>query len=259
VTFELTKWYSDCITPGGDVFIAYCAQLRWRAFSLSYAATLLRPSGGDTRTATTFTRARMPELSDRVLEWDCPALGAQGEWTAQRPAVLEQVYGSDEGTIEWSCLQPQSCVRIRVGDVLLEGPGYAERLHMTLPPWRMPIDELRWGRFVTAGDAVVWIQWRGTHRTEIVYENGRRIAACRIADDGIELENGTTLAFERVGVLRQGTLGATALAGIPGLNKIVPARTLMVMECKWLSRATLLRNGSAAGSGWAIHEVVQWP
>ena len=201
----------------------------------------------------------MPEFHDRILVWDCPALRAKGEWTAQRPAVFEQVYRSDQGVIEWSCLQPQSSVRICAGDVLLEGPGYAEQLHMTLPPWSMPIDELRWGRFVTAGDAIVWIQWHGAHRTEIAYENGHRIAAVRIADDGIELESGTTLAFEHAAVLRQGTLGSTALAGIPGLSKAVPARILRVLECKWLSRAKLLRNGSIDSSGWAIHEVVRWP
>lgn len=258
-TFKLIKWYSDCVTPGGDVFIAYCAELRWRAFSLSYAATLVRPLGENTRTATTFTRARMPEVRNATLDWHCPALQADAQWTAQCPGFSEQVYRGDEGAIEWSCLQPQAAVRIQAGDVLMEGMGYAEQLVMTVAPWRMPIDELRWGRFVSAGEAIVWIQWRGAHQTEIVYENGRKVAASRITDDGIELESGATLAFESAGVLRQGTLGSTALAGIPGLKKVVPARILLVNECKWLSRATLLRNGSAAGSGWAIHEVVRWP
>jgi hypothetical protein len=259
ITFELTKWYADCVTPGGEVIIAYCAELRWHGFSLSYAATLVRRSGLDTRAETTFTRARMPELRDSTLLWDCPALHAHGEWTAQQPAVHEEVYRGVEGSIEWVCLQPESAVRIRAGDLLLEGPGYAERLHMTIPPWNMPIDELRWGRYVTPGDAVTWIQWRGAHEVEIVYENGTRVPARRIEDDHIELESGTSLSFDRAHVLRQGSLGSAALAGLPGLNKIVPARILQVVECKWLSRTTLLRNGSAARAGWAIHEVVRWP
>jgi hypothetical protein len=210
-------------------------------------------------TATTFTRARMPELRDTILRWDCPALDAHGEWTARQAPVHEQVYRGTEGVIDWFCLQPESAVRIRAGDLQLEGPGYAERLHMTVPPWSMPIDELRWGRYVAPGDSVIWIQWRGAHKVEFVYENGAPVGARRIADDAIELESGTSLSFDRAHVLRQGTLGSTTLAALPGLNRIVPARILQVMECKWLSRATLLRNGSDPRSGWAIHEVVRWP
>ena len=45
----------------------------------------------------------------------------------------------------------------------LRGTGYAERILITIPPWRLPIRELRWGRWIgeAASRSVVWIDWRG--------------------------------------------------------------------------------------------------
>src|SRR2546423_3960326 len=54
----------------------------------------------------------------------------------------------------------------------LEGLGYAERLTMTIPPWRLPFEELRGGRFLSDGDALVWINWRGAHTLNLSFPNG---------------------------------------------------------------------------------------
>jgi hypothetical protein len=40
--FVLSKYYLDCVSDDGDVFIAYAAEVRWHALALSYTAVLVR-------------------------------------------------------------------------------------------------------------------------------------------------------------------------------------------------------------------------
>jgi hypothetical protein len=39
-------------------------------------------------------------------------------------------------------------VRFHIGKTVIEGTGYAERLQLTILPWCIPADEIRWGRFL---------------------------------------------------------------------------------------------------------------
>ena len=113
---------------------------------------------------------------------------------------------------------------------------------MTVPPWRLPIEELRWGRFLSETGGVVWIEWSGEKSASLRWHNGVR------SEGALEVE------FRDREVLREGKLVETALRVIPNVHKLFPARILGLRESKWRSRAVL---GPAAG--WAIHEVVRWP
>ncbi len=129
---------------------------------------------------------------------------------------------------------------------------------MTIPPWQLPFDELRWGRFLSAEDALVWIDWRGAHSLNLTFHNGDCVEHAALTDD--ELVAGElSLALDRGTVLREGALVETALNTIPGIQKLFPFRILRVHERKWLSRGVLRKPGAEPSAGWAIHEVVRWP
>jgi hypothetical protein len=132
-------------------------------------------------------------------------------------------------------------------------------LRLTVAPWKLPIKRLRWGRFVNATDTVVWIDWSGTFVRRDVFWNGRSVDAREIGDTEIVFEDGWVMSLDRGAVLRDGILGATALAVIPNLNRLFPDSILNMRECKWLSRAVLRRAGMPDSVGMAIHEVVEWP
>jgi hypothetical protein len=135
-----------------------------------------------------------------------------------------------------------------------------EHLRLSLAPWRLPIHQLRWGRFINATDALVWIDWRGPHNRQVVYYNGAAVSAQTIGDREVVWGGGeAVLGLEPSAILREGPLGATALAVLPNLDRLFPARMLKVRERKWLSRATLRRPGRPDSTGMAIHEVVEWP
>jgi hypothetical protein len=139
------------------------------------------------------------------------------------------------------------------------GLGYAEHLTMTVPPWKLPIQTLRWGRFTSASDWIVWIDWQGEFSRRIVYRNGKNAAPSVLEDDRIEFDDGYRLRMDRSLTIREGALGTTALSAVPGIRKTFPARLLEIDECKWRSRGRLEKPGSPAVEGWAIHEIVTWP
>ena len=130
---------------------------------------------------------------------------------------------------------------------------------MTVAPWNLPLRRLRWGRFTSASDWVVWIDWAGDFTRRLVYKNGIEVQAATAGDERIEFEDGSRLTMDRSLTLRNGALGATALCGIPGLRDTMPGRLLRIEECKWRSRACLEPIGRPQVEGWAIHERVEWP
>lgn len=129
---------------------------------------------------------------------------------------------------------------------------------MTLAPWKLPIQELRWGRFLSDSDSLVWIDWKGSYSCRIVLQNGILGRATTIDEDEVRLNRHGGLRLAPGDVLRKGGLGETALSVIPGLSRLFPRKILEARECKWRSRAEL-RHGDSSSSGWAIHEVVTWP
>jgi len=233
--FHLSKWYLDCVTEDGRVFVAYTARLRWHALRLDYTAVL----GG----ASSLKPCPAPERAGDRVEWRAPEVGVEGAWLALEAPVSETLYDAD-GSVEWNCIQPRGSAQVRSGSERLGGLGYVEKLEMTVPPWRLPIDELHWGRLLTEAGSLVWIDWRGPHPKHLVLGNGGPAEPELFAR--LELDHGL--------VLRDGALAKTALAIIPKAERLFPWRILRVRETKWRSRGML--DGV---SGWAIHEVVRWP
>jgi len=233
--FHLSKWYLDCVAEDGRVFVAYSARLRWRGLTLDYTSVL--------GAASSLKPCQTPECTGDRIEWRAPEVGVEGTWQALEAPVSETLYDAD-GTVEWNCCQPRGRAQVHIGSECLRGLGYVERLTMTVPPWRLPIDELHWGRLLTEAGSLVWIDWRGPHSKQVILRNG--VAA--------EPELLAQLELDRGLVLRDGALRKTALSIIPKVERLFPWRILRVKETKWRSRGSL--DGA---SGWAIHEVVRWP
>jgi hypothetical protein len=136
---------------------------------------------------------------------------------------------------------------------MVEGLGYVEELVMTVPPWRLPIDSLRWGRFASARSGLTWIEWRGAHPLRLALLDGKPADLASASEEQVDA-GGSSLSLSAAAVLRSGRIARTALSGIPGLARTFPLGILGLEETKWRSRGTL-----GADQGWAIHEVVRWP
>jgi hypothetical protein len=247
--FELIKWYADAVSAAGDYWIGYSARLRIGRFSAGYSSVL--HNGGERHS---LQPCAIAEIAGGVF-WRLPALGIAGNWRGTGHPIRRLLYEDAEGAVDWECLLPSASAE--TGGVT--GLGYVERLRLTIAPWRLPIRRLRWGRFLSARNSLVWIDWEGDFNSRSVFRNGDPVAAARIDDDGLLLEGGVVLRFDRGLVIRRGPLGSTVLAAVPGLDRFAPMRMLQVEERKWRSAAILETPGAPADRGWAIHEAVTWP
>jgi hypothetical protein len=242
-TFNLSKWYFDCVSHSGDPAILYTGTLEYGPLRLHYSS-LLDHAG----TRHSLRRHREPLHTGRSITWQSPTLKIDAEWTLNPDSVRATIIPG----LDWHCLTP--CAPARINDV--SGLGYVEHLTLTVPPWDLPIRTLRWGRFTCPSHSLVWIDWRGNPNRQFVFLDGARTTAATLDDSALHLAHGATLTMDRSLLLRDGPLGSTVLSNIPRLKN---TRLLRIHETKWRSRALLTQPGSPAVEGWAIHEKVDWP
>lgn len=256
--FLLTKWYLDCVAENGDAVILYAADLRWNSVSFRYGS-LLTVLNGNINFASALRGVAAPALQGDILTVHQSGLNIAGTWAALRPPIRRTVFQNIQGAVDWHCVQPMSDVDLRVcGRTRINGLGYAECLTLSIPPWHLPLHQLHWGRYLSREDAVVWIDWQGAERLQLIVHNGQEQQARTITESEVVFaEGGGVLELDRGLVLRQGHLGNTVFRGISRLAKVLPRTILTVDECKWRSRG-IFRTGSGQSSGWAIHEVVKW-
>jgi hypothetical protein len=258
--FILSKWYADCTSEQGNAMILYSAELGWRGPAIHYTSLLTHRRGSPPRSRFSLRKQPAPEAQQSGIEWRSRAWKAEGRWSEPAAGMREVLFHSPAGSLEWNCVAPRASARVRIDGDEMRGWGYVEHLRLSVAPWRLPIQQLRWGRFVNDTDMLVWIDWRGSYNRQVVYYNGAPVSASEIGDRKIVLADGNIVLSLDTGVtLREGLLGATALAVLPNLDRIFPARILKVREQKWLSRGVLQQPGRPDSAGMAIHEVVEWP
>jgi len=256
--FRLEKWYLDAVADDGTTEIGYAARLAMGPLALTLASRLSCAPGEPPRTRTHLVGASLPRLVGRTVTWRCPR-GPAGTWTARQLGGEHVLLDGREGALRWSCLFPAAAVELgRPGEPPLAALGYVERLDLTLPPWRLPLRELRWGRFVAPTTSMVWIEWRGPQPLTLVLRDGQPASDARVGDDGVSAV-GAQLAWCPGEVLRDGELGTTVLRAVPVLRRALPAALLGTHETKWRRRGTLTGPQGARAEGWVIHELVTFP
>lgn len=255
--FALTKWYLDCVAPDGRVLVAYRASLAWRSLKLTWHAFTVYESGRPPRQRASRSASSDPERREGGVVWRAPRLGCTFEAESTSSAVAATLLETELGAVEWECEAPATRVSVSLSDAPpIVGTGYVERLTMTIAPWRLPISELRWGRWISEGAerSVVWIDWRGETPVRWVYFDGCRALETTVMDASVIAGNARlTLAETR-------TLHSRSLRkvfdGMPALRAAVPASLLRWRETKWCSTGMLDVPGATSVHGHAIHESV---
>lgn len=253
--FKMVKWYQDCVNDAGDAAIVYGADVRWRAVHASMGSVLEARSGTAPCTRTSLGGFDVA-LRDDEISVEHKRLKVSGTWRGFAPSTERTVYEEPGGSIVWSCLQPASHVELRIADRAYTGLGYAERLTLMLPSWRLPIRSLRWGRFVCEDRSLAWVDWMGEYTTRFAILDGQACPLQSVSESEI-VTYGATLKIYPGESLRSGKLSSTILSGAPGLKRLFPASLFNIREKKWKSRGELSCCGQAY-DGWVIHEVVEW-
>lgn len=287
--FKLTKWYLDCVDAEGRVGIAYWAAVSWHGVTVPWQrATVYSPSvdegslagrssrranardtaarvrspmrNATARSPRTYTSLRAtppPAFVGEKLHWLASSASCEVEYERTVPPVTLRLLDGEHGTIDWQCEAPGARARFAVGGSrALEGTGYAERIEITMPPWHLPIDELRWGRWISdeAQHSVVWIDWRGPETRTWVLVDGRLVEGATVRDDGVSVPGGE-LALSGIRVLHEESVNSVVNA-VPGLAHLARRIGLAMRDHKWRARGTWVARGDSPTPGWAVHEIV---
>jgi hypothetical protein len=257
--FRLTKWYMDCMEPGGRVAIAYWASLAWRSLGLTWSSVALYQPDSPVRRTSALGRAAEPALEERRLTWRDPGIKVAVEARLLQTGPTITLLTLGRGSVEWTCAAPAADVTVRTGGEVVRGPGYAERLVMTVAPWRLPIRELRWGRWIAADMArsLVWIDWRGSAPVTWVLRDGVLCPGATVTDS--EIRAGADVVSIAARQLLHSRRLDDVIGGIAPLRGLLPASLLAAEDSRWACHTPLRSVGGASLPGTAIAELVRFP
>ena len=261
--FHLNKWFLDFTGENGEAMIFYASKLTWHGWSASYTSWLQYDAANGVHLESRFRNVQMPEKKDDLIIWSDLKFGVSGTWKSLANMIQARIFDSEEGFLDWKCFQPASKVRLKMNDGVLEGKGYAEQLILTVPPWKIPMDELRWGRFGSVDNIIVWIELREKEKRQWLWLNGDKIENCIIEDECISMPNKDMVLNLDRGIVLEAekkifSVAEKIIRYIPGFKKVMPINFLMANEFKWLSNGELQAHNKILSSGMAIHELVNF-
>lgn len=260
-TFSLEKWYCDWVGADGSAAIGYWASLQWKGLVLTWEQITAFPPEGPPQRRSALAGDAAPRVEGSLVKWDAPAIGVRYEADRTVPAFEEFLLDTGEGTLQWRVEAPTALVTLTQDEgAPLEGSGYVERLAMTVPPWALPLKELRWGRWISTdrSRSVVWIDWRGGPPKVWVYLDGQRLHEATVTDEAVRAP-GVTLILEPGRTLIAHALDEV-VARIPPLRPLVPVSLLHLRQDTRLSVGRLSGAGtSGLITGTAVHELVVLP
>jgi hypothetical protein len=258
--FVLTKWYFDSVDPGGRAAILYSTALSWGAARVGWHGMSICEPDRRVTHRSSIKPMRLPERNGDRLTWRAGPLGCEVDCRPSVSPFAQRLLDRADGVVEWRCEAPAARVDVTLDDAPpLSGVGYAECLSLTVLPWRLDIEGMRWGRWVSDDGerSLVWIDWTGANPRTDVYLDGRSEPAPVVGDRQVQAGAvRLTLAPRRQ--LYSRSLGS-ALAGLGPLLTLLPASWRDLEDAKWICRARLDGPGGRADDGWCIDEAMRFP
>jgi hypothetical protein len=241
--FSLRKWYLDLVADDGEVVIAYAARLRWGRLRLRYASVLRSPPCGRAVDDFSFVEPwEPPRIEADAVTWRSESLGISGRWERLSAPIGRRLMAASGGAIEWACCAPSARATVRHGADTVRGIGYVESLLLTIPPWKLPFNELKWGRNASDRHAAVWIEWTGAH-------DARPTSAGLAGLAG----NGEVMVQDARDVCRRSPLLHVSERLPPVVNRLNA-----MIEHKHVGRSAVVVGGRPIDTGWCVFEKVSW-
>ncbi len=257
--FTLAKWYLDLVTEDGSAVIGYSARLDAGPVRAAYSSVLLSAAGTSAIEASAFGDAEPPSEEDALVTWRHPALDVHGQWHRLAAPITRQLLHMPDGELQWNCVMPRASAQVDLAGTRHVGVGYVEHLTLSLPPWKLPFNILRWGRHASLACSIVWIDWRGKEERRFIWHDGRLQPNAVLSEDGISgLSSGAELLIgEHRDVCARSALARLA-DRLPGALRPILRTSAAIFEHKMVAPSSVVAPGGSADSGWSLFEEVQW-
>lgn len=252
--FLLRKWYFDVTGPDGSVAIAYWAEVRWGRWVRRGSALFRHPSLAPEWRFGIPTGAGPTEHPGSIA-WQAAELGCQLRLNPLLPPSEHRLLDRPPGAVVWRAVAPRAEAEFGFDDgSTVAGLGYAEWVELRIPPWKLPIKTLRWGRFLSPSASLVWIGWDGGHPLRLVLRDGVSVPPIAIDDHAVSMEGAVLTLSEPVPLADADV--SVMLA--PSALRPVAERLTGTWQTRWLSRGLFTGSDGIGVTGTAIHEVVRW-
>lgn len=262
---KISKYYSDCVSPGGQVFIGYAGSLRIGSAKIPWSASSFWPAGlssacnGQRESVSSrqgFYRSNV-SCGSRDFSLVIPSLKTQGTWR-HAPACREMtLLDTTNAHISWQVLGPHGRASVHGPQYSFAGSGYTEVLHLELHKPVLPFGELHWGRFIADNeqDSLIWIAWKKGMEKNWVLSSRSDVTSKASIDAGGLRFHGGSLSLEPVRNLCDRQIGSHFPSW---LGKLLGGALVGGNERKSLSRGVWHCPSNEKITGWALHEVVSW-
>ena len=115
-SFYLRKWFLDFVSDKGEAMIFYIALLKWRRFEVHYTSWMHYHPKEGVKNSSRLMKVHFPNISDNIVNWNDPVFGIEGTWEAMTAPLQSRIFESNEGYIQWNCIQPSSVVDLRINN-----------------------------------------------------------------------------------------------------------------------------------------------
>ncbi len=256
-SFYLHKIYLDFTDDTGNCFILYSATLSFCFFKINYAAFIYSDFNNQVTEQSIHNKVDIEIAKDSLL-FSNNKLGINGSWTKAAPAVEALLYRNKGGIVNWNCHHPLAQSNVTYKGQNFHGLGYAETIFLSVKPWKLPIDELRWGRFLAPGITITWIQWVGQNPINKIYFNGKEWNDAVYSVETILFNEGkSSLSFFNISLLRRVRF-VEHLAKVPLLKLLLNKALMNSLEIKYKSGAIFTDDSGNKYQGRSIFEIVTW-
>ncbi|XWN35505.1 MAG: hypothetical protein ROO73_01840 [Roseivirga sp.] len=243
----------------GNAWIGYALNLRWLGFPLTLHQSLLSQEGGlkvDLEQAAAHSRGT---FTHNATHFSCPLFTVKSH-PFSTPPIHERLWAHKHKKVEWNCSHPHAALEVQLKDTLLMGKGYVEQITMNLPPWKLPIQTLHWGRFVSKQHAIIWIRWQWPlEERSWIFLDGKRTESGHISLDNIRLDQeAVSLDIHNVRTLVEEKPFKHLRSKLGWLRFLLPQHLDHSTETKWLAKGKLHMPQQKEEEGWVIHEEVQF-
>ncbi len=254
----IEKLYLDCIDTSRNCFIIYVVRLNFFFIKIFYSALIFSDAEGNIIEKSSLKKNRIP-LIDGSMNLFNEALDISGSWERKDCSIINSLRCID-GVSEliWNCHHPKALTKVRFNGKDFKGYGYAETLYLPIKTWNPPIEELRWGRFLSEKYTVIWINWKGKNSVNKIFLNGIEFTDALFHDNNIIFSAGAyMLEFSDIQLLRNGKI-SNLFAKTPWMKTIFNGRILNAKESKYTAKAILTKNSDILATDWSLFETVTW-
>jgi hypothetical protein len=224
----------------------------------NYSGLIFCDTGGVTIEKSTFRKTSKPVINGAINFYH-KFLKTSISLNRIDDPITRSLYKEGEKIeLIWNCHHPRALVEITFNGNTYKGLGYAETLLCPVNPLKLPMEELKWGRFLSVSHTVIWINWKYKDSLNKIFLDGTEYNDALYENENIIFNGGMIkLEFSEIQIIRNGKLSGL-FSKMKFLKTLLGSRLLDTVEIKYKAKTMLTRDSVFLSDGWSLFEIVKW-